>query len=191
MNWPVVVVFAYVMLGLELALKPALAIETPGIAPSFVIPLAAFIALHAPAMPALWVALALGAALDLTNPMLSADGRQEVTVLGTMALGCLGAAYMALTIRGMLVRRNPLTLIMLAGLFALVASLVAVALLSVRSMYDGALVFHPVQELVRRSASAVYTWLVTIALAAVLMPLSGLFGFQVETHGRRMVQRTY
>ncbi len=191
MNWPVVVVVAYVMLGLELALKPALAIETPGIAPSFVIPLVAFIALHAPAMPALWVAVALGAVLDLTNPMLSADGRQEVTVLGPMALGCLAAAYMALTIRGVLVRRNPLTLIVLAGLFALVANLVAVALLSVRSMYDGALVFQPVQELLRRSASAGYTGLATIVLAAVLMPLSGLFGFQQETHGRRMARRVY
>lgn len=191
MNWPVVAIFAYAMLGLELALKPALGLETNGIAPSFVLPFIAFIALHAPAMQALWVAFSIGLVLDLTSPHLSADSRVEITVVGPMALGCLGAAYTTLTIRGLLVRRNPLTLIFLALLVALVANLVAVAMISMRSLYDGALVWQPVQEMLRRVMSAGYTALLAAALAVVLMPLAPLFGFHAESHGRRMARRGY
>jgi hypothetical protein len=191
MNWPVVAVFAYVLLGLELALKPALAIEPPGIAPSFVLPLIAFVALHAPALPTLWVALAIGLVLDLTDPVLAADGRYEVTVMGPMALGCLGAAYTSLTIRGLLVRRNPITLVVLAVLVSAIAGVVAVAMLSMRSIYDGAVVLRPTEELLRAVLSAVYTGGSATVLAIVFVPLSGLFGFHQETHGRRMARRAY
>jgi hypothetical protein len=189
MNWPVVAIFAYLLLGLELALKPALALEPSGIAPSFVLPLVAFIALHAPAMAALWVALCIGVVLDLTDPTLAADGRYEITVLGPMAIGCLAAAYTSLTIRGLLVRRNPITLIVLAVMVALIANLVAVAMLSMRSIYDAALVVHPTDELVRGVFSAGYTAGSAAVLAAIFTPLAGLFGFHQESHGRRMARR--
>jgi hypothetical protein len=177
------------LLGLELALKPALALEPSGIAPSFVLPLIAFVALHAPAMPTLWVALAIGVVLDLTDPVLAADGRYEITVMGPMALGCLAAAYTSLTIRGLLVRRNPITLIVLAVMVTLVANLVAVSMFSMRSVYDSAVALRPTDELVRGVLSAVYTGVSATVLAAVFMPLSGLFGFHHESHGRRMSRR--
>ena len=191
MNWPVLAIFAYAMIGLELGLKPALALESSGIAPSFVFPLIAFVALHGPSMPVLWFALAMGAILDLTDPDVSAGGRFEITILGPMALGCLAAAYTTLTIRGLLVRRNPITLIVLAVLVSLIANLLAVFMLSFRSLYDDALVWQPTPELIRRVISSLYTAATAAALAFILMPLSGLFGFHQESHGRRMARRSY
>jgi hypothetical protein len=189
MNWTVAAVFAYVLLGLELAVSPALAFGS--IAPSFVIPLVAFVALHAPAVPALWFALIMGALLDLTGPLPTTDGRPAVVTLGPMALGYLAAAYVALTSRGLLVRRNPLTLIVLSIVVALVAHLVATTLLTFRSFYDPVLMWSPAEQLGRRVMSALYTGATGAVMTVILTPLTHLFGFQDQHTTRRIQRRTY
>lgn len=191
MNWTVAAVFAYVLLGLELAVSPALAFGPTGVAPSFLIPLVAFVALHAPHLPTLWFALILGAVIDLTGPLPASEGRPAVVTLGPMALGYLAGAYVALTSRGLLVRRNPLTLIVLSVLVALVAHLVATTLLTFRSFYDPILLWSPAEQLGRRTLSALYTAATGAALTIILTPLTGLFGFQDQHTTRRIQRRAY
>lgn len=191
MNWTVVAVFAYLLLGLDLAVSPALAFGPTGVAPSFLIPLVAFIALHAPPLPALWFALVMGALIDLTGPIPTTDGRPAVTTLGPMALGYLAAAYVALTSRGLLVRRNPLTLIVLSVIIAAVAHLIATTLLTFRSFYDPVLMWSPAEQLGRRMMSALYTAGTSAVMTAILTPLTGLFGFHDQHSNRRIQRRKY
>ena len=113
MNWFVFAIITWISFGLELALTPVLDAGSSGVHPSMVIPLMAFIALYAPRKQALWAAIVLGVLMDLLAPMPRIDGG-SVVIIGPYALGYLLGAHFILAIRGMLIRRNPLTLVMIA-----------------------------------------------------------------------------
>ncbi len=187
MRWPVVVIFGYVLLGLELTVKRALAIGPPGaasIAPSFIVPFIVFLALSAPLVPTLWVALVLGIAVDFCSP----DEGGAVFVIGPHALGYMAGAYFVFTMRG-LMRRHWLSLIFLSVLACALAELVVVAFYSVRGMYNPS-GFVAWRELLRRVMGALYTSATATLLSAILLPMSGLFGFQ-DPHQRRFAARRH
>jgi hypothetical protein len=184
MNWPVVLFVSYVLLGMELALRPALALGSSGAAPSFLIPLVVFVATHAPGMISLWFALALGLLMDLLGPYNAADARAIITVVGPNALGYVGAAYTVLTLRGVMVRSNRLTLVVLSVVAGGMLAAVSAGVVGMRTLYDDDLVASPSAVLVSGLGSALYTGATAFALAIVLPPLSGLFGFP-DPHRRR------
>lgn len=185
MRWPVVVIFAYLTLGLELTVKRALAVGPPGaatIAPSFIIPLLVFLALSAPLVPTLWVALALGVAVDICSPREGGG----VVIIGPYALGYMAGAYFVFTMRGFM-RRHWLSMIFLSIVACMLAELVVVAMFSVRGLYS-ATEFVAWRELLRRVMSSLYTAATATVFSLILLPMTGLFGFQ-DPHQRRFASR--
>lgn len=187
MNWPAVVIAAYVAVVLEMAVSPALALG-PGVVPGFVLPLVVFVAMHATPLTAMWFALAMGAVMDLLGPVGSSRGAVTFVSLGPMATAYLAAIYVTLQIRTSVVRRNPLSLVALTVVAGVLVSVVAVSIVSFRSLYTEPAGFSLVGELARRVAGAVYTGAPALLMAVPLTRLSRVFGFQ-DPGARRFARR--
>lgn len=187
MNLFLLAILAWIALGLEMALSPVLDAGASGVRPSFLIPLVVFVALHAEERPTYWVALILGLLIDLIGPAALVDGG-AVTIPGPHALGFLLAAQMTLSLRGMVIRRNPLTLVVLSVIAAAACSLVAIALMTLRSLIDPSTAWRGSGELVPGLLSAVYTGVVALVLSFPLFALSPFFGFP-NLHAARFARR--
>lgn len=178
---------AWLLLGLETGLRPALALGTSGgpgvIAPSFVIPLAVYVAMLAPARAALWACVLLGLALDLTSVVPMASGGPPATLVGPRALGLLALGQFVLAARAIVIRRNPLSLVALSVGGALVAGVVSVALITLRGLYDP-IAFRPGSELAAHAGSAVYTGVAALLMSWPMFRLSGFLGLGPHA-GRR------
>jgi hypothetical protein len=175
MRWTLVLLCAAVLLGIEQAVKGSLAVGQTVIAPSFVLPLVVFVALFAPPLTALWTALLIGVVVDLGTVW--GDGVNPLVVVGPTALGNVVGAYFVLTVRALLFRRNPITLMAMSVGAAALAGLVFVAIHSIRLMYTDAYTFHGLSQLGQRLLAAVYTGGVALVLAFALFPMMPLFGF--------------
>ena len=182
MNWIAFAAAAWLCFGLELGLKSALSLGGGAtgagqVAPSFVIPLAVFIALSAPALHTLWACLLLGLVMDLT-------WIREQMVVGPWALGFLLAGYLTLNVRGLMIGRNPVTMTVMSIAFAAVAALVVVAITMVRSWLYGAAApaGPPGADLAVRLGSALYTGAAGLVMFFLLAAAAGMFRFQPATH---------
>jgi rod shape-determining protein MreD len=186
MRWPPVVVIGYLLLGLELGLRDGLTLgASGGAAPSFVLPFVVFVALHAPHSPALWTALLMGLSVDLTT----VRGTNSLVIVGPNALGYLLAAYFVLTIRGIMIRRNPWVLVLLSVLSSLLAGVVVVAIFTFRRIYHEGMDFGSSEQLVQRFFASLLTAGTALVVAALLFPVAGVFGF-ADPHLRRSIGRT-
>lgn len=178
MNWLTFAVVAWVCFGLELGLKGGLRIG-PSIAPSFVMAYAVYLALLAPHRTALWTSFILGLLCDLTAKIGLVELDRTVTLVGPHTLGYLLAGQLVVTMRAMMIRKNPLTMAVLAVLASAVAAVVVVAVYSVRSIVFGdPLAIQPTSELIQRLASSVYTGLLALVMSLVLIPMAPAFGLQ-------------
>jgi cell shape-determining protein MreD len=175
-NWLVFAITAWVGFGLETGLKDSLAIGSTGMAPSFVIPLAVYVAMNAPTRHALWAALVIGLVLDLTWAVGLRDQPRAVTIVGPYALGMLLAATLVLQVRGVVNRRNPLTLMILTVLASVACHVVVSAMLGVRAVYDP-IAWSPVSQLASRMGMSLYTGVGALAISFVLIPLTPAFAF--------------
>lgn len=180
MSWIVFLVMTWLAFGLELGLRDALRLAPGGVAPSFVVPLMVYIALSAPPRQALWGALLAGCLLDLTAMVPRTDAAAMLTVLGPGAIGMLISTQFVLSVRGMVIRRHPLTLTVLSVVAAAVIQVMIVAFFTLRTMYGDPIEFQPTTELVSRLASALYTAATALAWAFVLRFLDPLFRFQTD-----------
>ncbi len=177
MNWAVFAIATWVGFGLHWGFRDALQLGQTGIAPYVPIVLVVYVGLWAPAASALSAALVVGVAWDLLEGQVTDAGR-SVVVLGPHALGCLLAAYTVVTVRGVMLRKNALTLAVLAAVGALLAQLVVVFLLSIRAWYDVVVFGSPLVEFGGRAASSGYTGALALVLAPVLGALRPFFGFR-------------
>lgn len=184
-------VAAWLCLGLETGLKDvfALRLGTLTIAPGFVFPLAAFVAMCASPQAAAWACLLLGVMVDLTSPRDGADGAL-LTVVGPNALAYFLAGQFVLTMRGLMIRRNPLTVVFLSVTGAMVAAIVVVAVFTLRKGIVGGVEWSATEQLLTRLGSAVYTGVTALVMSLLLIPLAPLFGFQLG-HGRYAVKREF
>lgn len=187
MNWVAFAIAAWVALGLEIGLRDGLSLGDGGAAPSFMFAFATFIALFATPTTALWSSLILGLLVDLTAELVLREGRQAVTVIGPNALGFVLAGQLTLTLRGVMVRRNPLTLAFLALVSGVVAQVVVVALYSVRGTYDP-IAFVPWQQLMSRLGTALLTAPLAMVLGLALVPMAPVFGLPAAFQ-RRFARR--
>ncbi len=188
MNWLTFAIAAWFALGLELGLRPALRLGPEALAPSFMLPLAVFVCLWAPHRVALWACLACGLLVDLTwrHPI---SGGGAATVLGPYALGYFLGGQLVLTLRGVLIRGNPLTMAVMSMLAAAVVHVVVVAAMTVRSLYGDPIDFSPALELLVRLGASAYTGVAGLALSLLLIPLTPAFGFQQQATHRRIARR--
>lgn len=185
MNRIVLAIAAYVALALEIGFKPALALGESAVAPSFVAPLAAFCALLAPANRVVWICMGLGLLVDLT----AHTGGAGVAGVGPNALGFALGGALVKSLRGVLIRRNPLTIMLMAVCLMVLASLVVVACYTLRSLlgYDDA--WNAGGELIARMSSAMYTAVSGLVMGWVLSPMAALFGWGETRYGAHFAAR--
>ena len=184
-----VILLGWLCLGLEAGLRgvTSISIGPAQAAPSFVIPLAVFICICAQPAPALWSALALGAAVDITWQRPAAS--EPITVLGPNALGFLVAAQLILAVRGLVIRRNPLTAAALSVPAAAIVHIVVAAILTARHLWDPALVWQGTAQLGADMLSAVLTFPAGLVLGVLLMPLAPALGMG-GSPGRHSLRRS-
>jgi rod shape-determining protein MreD len=179
MSWPVVLVFGYLCVGLELVVASELRLGDTAVAPSFVVPFLVFIALFAPATRVYWTALILGLSLDLLTPWAAGT-----VVPGPKALGFLLAAYFIVTLRT-LINRNTLAVIVFSIVAMAIAQVFFVAVMTFRSVYTvPAPAWHGRAELGQRLLASLYTGGSAAVLGLLLFTFQGLFRFQ-EPYSRR------
>lgn len=169
----------YVTLALEVGLKRAFELGATGAAPSFMAGLAAFVALLAPEQRAVWLCMAIGLALDLSGQ----TGGSGVAVIGPHALGYALGAQFVLSLRGVLVRRNPLTISLMSVAIAGLAGVVVVAFYTVRGWFGYDADWSPTSQLVVRLGSALYSAVSGLLLGLVLSPLAPVFGWGETRYG--------
>lgn len=168
---------AWVFLGLELGLKGPLGFgPSSGVAPSFVFVLLTYIAMAATPKQTAWAAIILGLLMDLTNQYMLKGRLEPAVVLGPNALAYMLGAQLILTLRGVMIRRNPFTLGFLACVGSIVAAITLVGVFSVRAMLESRQSWQPTHELWEGVKSAVYTGIAAVPLALVLMPSGPFLG---------------
>jgi len=172
-----VAIVAWVFIGLDAGLRDAFALGKTGIAPSFVIAFVTFIAMYAPAPAALWSALIIGLALDLLFQVPGLGGGPALTIVGPRIIAAVVGVWLVLTLRGLMIRRNPLTLGFLAGLVSLVWFAALAGLFALRHAISNNTAVEPSRVLMEGLGSSLYTALVAALLALVLMPLAPFMGF--------------
>ncbi len=195
MRWPVTLLFAWVLLALEPVIREALRLGHPSAAPSLVVPLVVFVALFAPVVPSLWTALLVGLMVDLTTLRggLSSTGLPPTVVIGPHALGFALGAYLVHTVRPMMMRRNPLTVMVLSMIVAALAGVVASAILGARDMLfsgswsDGS-EYRAMSDLLARLLGALYTAGTGLVIGLLLLWAHPLFHFH-DSSGRRAFSR--
>lgn len=176
MSWVAFGVLAWIVLGLELGLRELLQLGAAGIAPSFVLPLMVFVALWAPTWTSVGAAMLLGLLLDLVSPV-ALEGGGGAVVVGPHVLGMLLGAALVLNLRQVVIRRNPLTQLVLTILAGGAVGVVVVFLHAVRALHDP-IDFAPAGQLFSKLGTAGYSGLSALALSLVLFPLAPLFQFE-------------
>ena len=181
--WAVVGLLTYLLFGIELAVRPALALGPTSVAPSFLIPLAVFVAMHAPPSLALWYGLIIGGIVDLLSPH-GTEHASSLVLLGPHALGYALGLWFVLTIRGVMIRSNPLSVAVLSVFCAALINLVVVAVLTFRVLLNDPVEWRPAAELASGSLAALYTGGPALVLGFVLVRVGPLLGFH-DPHARR------
>lgn len=175
MNWLMFALVAWVAVGLETGLKPALQLGPTPIAPSFLLPLAVTVALFASSSASLWCCLILGLMADLTWTMARTDAG-TASLVGPYALGYLLGGQLVLAMRGVMMRRNPLTVGFLSMLAAIVVNVVVVAIVTLHTFYNDPIDWSPTQQLLSRLLAALYTGALGLVLAPGLLFLAPWMG---------------
>jgi len=182
-NWVAFAIVAWIALGLETGLRDALRLGSTSVAPSFVVPVAVYIALSTPPRTALWANIVLGLLLDLTWLLPRADGPQA-HVIGPYALGMVTATQLVLAMRGLVIRKNILTHAVLSALAAAAMHSVVVAILTLRTIIGDAIQIDPTQQLFVRLLSSAATAATGLVLGFALLRLDPLMGLQLDRRGR-------
>jgi hypothetical protein len=172
------IVLAWLAVGLEMGLKGMLALRVGTIAgaPSFIIPIVTMVAICAPNGPALWTALILGLLSDLTAGVPSTTN-QTIYHIGPGAIGMVLGAQFVLLVRGLVIRRNPLTLVVLSVAAGIIAAICTVAIITVRQfILKDPIEWSPTHELTQRLFSAVVTGGSALVMSIFLLPLTPLLG---------------
>jgi cell shape-determining protein MreD len=171
-----VALLGWLALGFEAGLKHTLAIPWGKLeaAPGFVLPLAVVIALLAPGVQAMWACLLLGLMMDLTSPQPLVTG--QIVVLGPHALGFLVAGQFVLAVRGLVLRRNPFTVVVLSVIAGCIMEIVVTALLTVHAAIDRTQ-WGAGSELGSRLLGAVVTGGTALLVALLVLPMAPLLGY--------------
>jgi hypothetical protein len=187
-NWLVFAAAAWVFAGVEKGLRDALTLGQSGITPSFAFVLMTFIAMTAPRATVLWSSVALGLVMDLIFEVPLKQGTGTVTIPGPHVLAFALGCQLILSMRGLMIRRNPLTLGFLACMGALVSNTTLVTIFTLRNMLGAGLAWETRHELLAGLGSAPYTGVIAIALAFVLFPLAGPLGLPNQQQRRFAVR---
>ncbi|MCA9310184.1 MAG: hypothetical protein KDA21_03205 [Phycisphaerales bacterium] len=184
MNWISFAVLVWLFTGLDVGFRETFQVGHLAIAPSFVPLLAVFLALWAPSVHAAGACLVAGLIMDVTHTVPTESGH-AVTVVGAYGLGYLAACAMVLNFRSILLRRNPVTFVALAVVFAAITELVQFTFLRVRSGYDELVLLGVGMDLAQRGGSVVLTGVAAVIVGPVLSFVSPALSLEGGMHGGR------
>jgi len=187
MNWLTFAISAFLAWALQLGLRGLLALpDAGGVAPSFLLILMVFVALHAAPTTAAWAGLLVGLLVDLLpGPIpIAPAGRPGASqeIIGPAAVGYLLGAYAVVQLRGLVFRESLLTLCVLVFVAGFVVELYVVTLYSIRGF--GFIPAEPVHqwsafgELGRRLLRAVYSALFALPLGWLLVKSRRYWAFR-------------
>ena len=184
MRWITFAIFAFVMLIFEIGLRPLLhwKVSIGWVCPSFILILAAYVGLLAPARVVPWAMLALGFLQDLQEIPVG-DPVSVTPILGPATLGYLLGGFAIVRLRGVFYRSSPLAVAAMAFTAGVFVNLVAVALLTFRGV---PLLGEPIggwnvaDQLFRRFLELSYSTLLAVPVGYLLLRFQGLWGFETS-----------
>lgn len=176
MRLSVTLFLAWICLGLDAGLRSNLSIGQSNVAPWFSLPLVVFIALNAPALHTLWTAFIIGAVVDLSSPR-TLGLNPDAVIFGPYTLGFCSAAYCAMTLRGVMIRKSRVAVAAMSVVAAVCVAIVSVAVLALQSLYNHSFQYSAVSELLTGLGSAAYTGASALLIAALLIPMHPYFHF--------------
>ncbi len=178
MKWIVAVPILFVALVLDVSFMPVF--ELGGITPRLVVVVVAFAAMHVDGPIVRWFALLAGFLMDLSEPSLSGP-RAPLYLIGPSTLGMLFGVEAVLSIRGLLVRKNPLSVGAMSILLSLTSGLFWTAWWALRSWYpdspppwgDGS----ALREFGTQFLGSISSGICGIPVGFLLLHFSGAWGF--------------
>ena len=186
MRWLVFLIAALLATALDLGLSGAMTLRTMGfLTPSFAAILVAYIALLGRADHVLWGAWVVGMLADLSPG--SAEGPQQVFIIGPHALGYVLAAWILLTVRSMVFRQRIMTLCVCTVICGSCAGIATVVVGLVRywlPFTGGAVVPFGLGDLGHEIGDAIYSGLLAIPVGWLLFQTMPLWRFDYGV-GRR------
>lgn len=186
MSTPLVIVLAWIAMGLEVGLRDSLSLRGTAISPSFVLCLLVFIASFASEKGTRWTCIGLGLAMDVLSPVLLTTAAGEARIIGPHVLAYLLCSQLVLQARSFMMRRNPIAIGVMCAAAAVIAGLVLTTIYSLRSWVLDPMEWSAMRDLWMRLGSSVYTGLVGIVVAYVLLPLAEWLGMsKTSAIGRR------
>jgi cell shape-determining protein MreD len=192
MRWFIFLVFAFVLLVLETGLRSLLRVDTSAgqVCPSFLLILATFVAVWAPARIVPWAMLVLGLLCDL-QPIPVVEPVTVASIIGPATLGYMLGGFAVLQVRSLIYRNSPFALaitVIVAGVFV---HLVIIAALTVRGVplpgFPGRLEGWSVaDQFYRRFFELLYTAALAVPLGWLLGKTQPIWGFEsVKSPWRR------
>jgi len=178
MNWLVFILVTYVGLAMQSGLETLLAIPDAqtGVSPSWLLILAVFVGLSAPASVVPWAMLMLGILVDLSSPIAGGG-----VLVGPGALGYLVGAFAVLQLRGLVFRQSMFTLAVMVFVVGLLIQLVIVALLTGRGLSwltaQPLAGWNAMDQLAHRFLMLIYSAIAAIPAGYVLFKLTPVWGF--------------
>jgi len=187
MNWLIFVLVTYVFLLMQTGLKSLLGMpDAQGVSPDFLLILAVYVGLLAPAKTVAWSMLLIGILANLL-PGPIAQG----PIPGPEALGYLAGAFAVLQLRTLVFRESVITLAIMVFVVGIFIQLVTVALYTTRGLPfllgDPVPAWNASKELVERFLMLLYSAAAAVPLGIVLIRLRSAFNF---TPGQR-TERVY
>ncbi len=184
MRWGFFLLLLIVAVVLDASFTQVFAIGRvhPSVTPALVV----FVAMYANRSTAMWAALVAGLLVDLTTPALF-DGTRPYHLIGPTILGFVFGTAIAIPLRTMVVRKNPLAFGFLVAFFALGAMVLITAISSARGWYAGTVPPWMSEEgrvlswMWLGSLDALATGCLAVLLAWPLQRLGSGFGFAASS----------
>lgn len=187
MRWTVFAIFTFLMLVLETGLRALLTIPVGSMddtAPSFLLVLAAYVALHAPRRLVPWAMLIVGLIIDAITTLGIAEPVQDVVIIGPAALGFLFGGIATIQLRSIINRDSPATLPIVTFAAGIFIHAMIVFLISMRSWpfipSDPVPNWHAADQLANRFLQLLYTTVLAIPLGFIFRRTDRLWGFHTD-----------
>jgi hypothetical protein len=176
MRWFVFFIAAFVLLALEVGLRPlwVLPVGPYGdAAPSLLLILGVFISLNTTAGVVVTAMILLGAATDVTQVVGKTESEplRDIVLLGPAALGFLLGGYLTMQLRHVVFRDSVVTMVVMTFTIGLFMQLAIVLLIWLRSMLptDAVPEWRVASQLMQRAMSVIYSSVVAIPLGLLLV----------------------
>jgi len=183
MRWPFFLVMVYLFVGLQTSLAPLMRIDH--IAPSLLMILAVYVALHTSSMTLGYACLLIGLLVDLTTVVPLADGVSDTAIIGPNIVGYVFGGWVVLQLRNLVYRDSPIGIALVVFVAGVFIHLIGTALLTFRGLpwLTGQPIpnWSAADELVRRFFQLLYTAALSVPLGYLLAKLYPVFRFEPQT----------